>query len=232
LRARVLAVALAVSGSLAAAQAPAQDSAQPFAYRPPTAGDPPARLTSGVRGAAELPVTVNVLAPDHVGYTSAAQPTLYWFLSRPVDARVEVTVSRDDQVEPLVEEVLDPPVAAGVHALRLAAHAASLEPGVQYQWYVAVVRDQAQRSGDLLAGGAVALAPLPAPVAREIAGAGPVAAARAYAAAGFWYDAMDALAEAAAGASAGPTPLRLRAALLEQVGLEEAAAHDRAQAAR
>jgi hypothetical protein len=89
---------------------------------------------------------------------------------------------------------------------------------------VAVVVDPAQRSRDIVAGGDIKR--VDAPVS---AAGGPLDLARTYAEAGLWYDLIDAL-SAGIAASPGDAGLReQRAALLEQVGLTEAAAHERAR---
>jgi hypothetical protein len=92
---------------------------------------------------------------------------------------------------------------------------------------VAVVADPAQRSRDVVAGGAVQRIEPPAALAQRLAGAGDDARAAVLAAEGIWYDALAALSEPLA-ARPGDAALReRRAAVLEQVGLAEVAAFER-----
>ncbi len=67
----------------------------------------------------ELP-RLRTLAPEHVGATSEAQPTLYWDLAAASEVPVEITVVAEDGIEPLVEERLSPPVRAGQQVIPVA----------------------------------------------------------------------------------------------------------------
>jgi hypothetical protein len=88
---------------------------EPPRYRPGTLAGT-GRLIGGVaRGAASTAgeaAAPQVLAPGHVGRTSRASPTLYWFLSAATDRPAELTVMDPDGVEPLLETTLPGPLAA------------------------------------------------------------------------------------------------------------------------
>jgi hypothetical protein len=200
----------------AGAEKAANDSAT-FSYKPPLRGAPATRVGGGTRSVGARPLTVSVLAPNETGFTTSDKPTIYWYVSEPLDTPVELTLTTTeplkDAVPPALEITLQPPIAKGVHALRLGDHGVALKPGVEYQWFVAVVSNPAQRSSDVVAGGAI----------KRVEPA-------AYAQDGLWYDAIDQLSQRI---SANPADQRLRqqrAALLEQVGLREAAAFDRSTA--
>jgi hypothetical protein len=194
-------------------------------YRPPTRGAPAGRVGGGTRG---LPgrVAVAVLAPDHVGLTTREQPTLHWFLTPDATAPVEITVVDPARSQPLLALTLPPPVRAGIHGVRLADHGVRLSPGIQYQWSVAVVLDPDRRSRDVVASGAVERVEPPEPVRARAGQATAAELPFVYADAGLWYDAVTALSERVEAAPGDETPRRQRAALLEQVGLREAAAFD------
>lgn len=168
-----------------------------------------------------------VLAPEHVGRTARESPTLYWFLPGATAHSVEVTVVDPDGVEPLLEMTLPGSVAAGVHAVRLAEHGVRLTPGVDYQWFVTISVDPARRSSDVVSGAMVRYDPLALEAAARLAATEPARLAHAYAGAGLWYDAFDQLSTWLT-AEPGAAILReYRAALLEQVGLDEAARYER-----
>jgi hypothetical protein len=184
-------------------------------YKPPLRGAPATRVGGGTRSIGTQALTVNVLAPNETGFTTRDKPTVYWYVSEPLNTPVELTLTTTeplkDAVPTTLELTLQPPIAQGVHALRLGDHGVTLKPGVEYQWFVAVVSNPAQRSNDVVAGGGI----------KRIAPADAVGD-------GVWYDALDQLSQQI---SANPADARLRqqrAALLEQVGLREAAAFDRA----
>jgi hypothetical protein len=174
--------------------------------------------------------SLGLLAPDHVAHTTLAQPTLYWYLARPSTTRIVVTVRDRTSVQPLLEVEVPLPAQAGIHAVRLADHGVELAPEVDYLWFVSIVRDQGSKN-PTVTGGIRRRAPSPElierlradPEGREVF---------VYAENGIWYDAIAAV---SARISAAPTDARLheqRAALLDQVGLRELAAHDRSQAVR
>ena len=222
--ASVLVVSLA--GSIAY---PLAGSAQGVTYQPPTRGAPTgsARVGGGTRGPDGKLTSLNVLAPDHVGLTATDQPALYWFTSNPLDAPVELTLLGEGGLKPALELALSPPIEAGIHKLELAKHGVRLEPGVPYQWFVAVVVDATQRSGDIVAGGEVQRMAPPPDMVKELERSGAAGAAAVYARAGYWYDALEALSARVDGAPGDPEPRAQRAALLEQAGLVEAASYER-----
>jgi hypothetical protein len=134
-----------------------------------------------------------------------------------------VTVVDPNGVEPLLETTLPGPLAAGIHAVPLAKYGVRLAPGVEYPWFVALVADPARRARDVVSGASIRNAP----AAAEVAAAPTAQLAHAYAEAGLWYDAFDQL---SVWLEAEPDAKVLhahRAALLEQVGLDEAARYER-----
>ena len=183
-------------------------------YKPPLRGAPATRVGGGTRSVGASPLTLSVFAPNETGLTTRDNPTVYWYVSEPLTSPVELTLTSTeplkDAVPPALEITLQPPIAKGVHAVRLGDHGVTLKPGVEYQWFVAVVVNPAQRSNDVVAGGGI----------KRIASAEAVQD-------GVWYDAIDQLAREISANPADARPRQQRAALLEQVGLREAAAFDR-----
>jgi hypothetical protein len=203
--------------------------AEPPVYRPDAAlaGGSLASVRSapmiGAGVASELP-EIRALGPEHVGATTSATPTLYWFLSGASSVPVAITLRSERAAEPLFELRLEPPIGAGLQALRLAPPGASLEPGVVHRWYVALMPEPANREADLVSGAAVLRTQPAGSLAEQLAAAPPAERAYLLAAAGYWYDAFDAITRRI---QAEPGDERLRehrAALLEQVGLAGVAA--------
>ena len=151
------------------------------------------------------------------------QPTLYWFVSKPITAPIIFTLS-DDGEQPLVEQALTPPFERGIHRLALADLGVKLNVGKQYRWFVSLVGDPKRRSRDVLAGATIERTAKP----DGAAGEGPVSAedARLYAASGQWYDAIALLSQLIDGHPAESQYRSQRAALLKQVGLTEIAEFD------
>ncbi len=205
-------------------------SAPPFTFKPPLRGAPTTRVGGGTRSAGAV-LTVNVLAPGETGLTTQERPTVYWYVSERIESPMELTItstaSLQEAATPALEMTLKPPIDKGVHALRLADHGLALKPGVEYQWFVAVVRNPAQRSNDAIAGGTIKRIADSDAVQSRIKQAAPAQWPAIYAEAGIWYDAIDQLSKQIGADRANRSLREQRAALLEQVGLREAAAFDR-----
>jgi uncharacterized protein DUF928 len=208
------------SGAVADGKQPAKPPSKPrVVYAPPTRGAPAARTSAGTRGPEPLP-RIYVLAPDHVGLTTSAQPTLAWFAAGSAEAPVMLTILRDGDIDPLLEVQVAPTAEAGLHEVSLARWNVALEEGVTYQWYLSLTpdREHPDRAGEA-SGGIARVAP-----SRELAAAlaGDAPAYVALAQHGIWYDAV---AELDRRIDSGDESLRSeRAALLQQVGLGDVAA--------
>jgi hypothetical protein len=182
-------------------------------------GGPSVRTGGFVRSIGEVGPSLEVLSPEHVGWTSRAAPTLYWRLSESTNLPLELVISDDVSPEPLFETRLEGIHVAGIRGLSLADRGLALQPGVTYRWSVSVVMDEERRSRDRFAGSALVYRPVSAPAAADLAAAPLAERAHRLAAQGYWYDAFDQL---TLWLEAEPREARLlahRAALLEQVGL-------------
>jgi hypothetical protein len=182
-----------------------------------------ARLHTVLRSRSVQLPSVRALAPPHVGATAFASPTLYWYLSAASPVPIEIAVMDDVGIEPLLEIHIDPPIAAGIHALDLAARGVSLEPAISYRWLVALVPDPMRRENDQVASAGIRLAPPDAATAQKLATGPDSELAHRQAGLGYWYDAFATL---EGWRRAEPQALRLpefEAALLEQVDLLDVA---------
>lgn len=199
--------------------------AQPV-YRPPAIGKPAHTVGGGSRGTPGKIPALYVVAPDHVGQTTSAEPSLFWYIDRAPDpsVRVEFTVLGEEGIEPIVEAVLPTPTEAGIHRIRLADHGAKLEAGTEYEWSVALVIDPDERSKDIVATGFIDRVDGSDSLASRLASADKAGSAAVYADEGIWYDAIAALSDQIERNPGDADLLRQRADLLRQVGLDEAAA--------
>jgi hypothetical protein len=210
-------------------QAPARESttkASPApVYKPPLRGAPGGRVGGGTRGAPGRDIFVlSVLAPDHTGLTTKEQPSLFWFISSDTSLPVELTITDPDAAEPMLETRITPPVARGVHRVRLSEHNVRLAVGVTYQWAVTVIPDDAsRRSRDILASGTIERVEPTGDMAPKLAAAGSTDLASLYAEAGIWYDALEAVSDLVERSPGDPTPRNYRASLLTQAGLPQVA---------
>lgn len=196
-------------------------------YKPPLRGAPASRVGGGSRGVDSGGAPrIAVLAPDHTGLTAQEQPDLYWYLSKPVATKLEITVINDQAIQPLVEAKLDTPTQAGIQRLRLRDLRIHLKPGIEYRWFVGMVADPRQRSSDIIASGTIMHNVPPPDLMQKLAKADKRAMPFIYAEEGYWYDAIATISELIAANPGDAAARRQRAALLEQAGLDEPARFD------
>jgi len=210
----------------------AADAGQPGAagpapavkFRPPATGAPSVRVTGGSRGSGDKAITLDVLAPDDIGVTTLEQPSLFWFQSKPADAKFELTLLQENKVNPLVQVRVDRSTKAGIQRLKLSDHGLKLAPGVEYQWVVALINDPDHRSTDLVASGVIKRIEPSAELKEKTAKAAPASLPSVYAEAGIWYDALAVLSDQIDADPDNKALRETRADLLRQVGLKAAAA--------
>src|SRR6266705_3070587 len=192
-------------------------------FRPPTTGAPSVRVTGGSRGSGDSAITLDVLAPDDIGVTTREQPSLFWFQSKPADAKFELTLLQENKVNPLVQVMVERSTKAGIQRMKLSDHGVKLVPGVEYQWVVALVSDPDNRSSDLVASGVIKRVEPAADLRGKITKATPASLPNVYAEAGIWYDALSVLTDQIEANPENKTLRETRADLLLQVGLKAAA---------
>ena len=188
-------------------------------FVPPNRGTPVARVGGASRSIQRLP-GIEALVPLQSGLTLEAQPVLYWYLSESTELPVNFTLIDLDEEVPLVDLTMQGPFDQGVQRVRLAEHAAQLEEGRLYQWFVALIPDPEDRSSDQLAGGGIERVDSKRWL-RDRLGAAPAEEVPAIlAGAGVWYDALNEISERMDASPDDPAPRAQRAALFEQVGLQ------------
>src|SRR5690349_9875409 len=130
----------AVTGSPAVAPSP-RTSSRKLLYKPPgAAGNLPARVSGGARGAGADTVLV-ALVPNHLALTTQAQPSLFWFQSKPAKAKFELTVVEPKNPAPLLTLTSPDADKSGIHRIKLARYKVELKPDIAYEWSVAIVPD-------------------------------------------------------------------------------------------
>jgi hypothetical protein len=197
-----------------------------LAYQPPLRGAPFIRVDGGSRAEkGEIP-TLCVLAPDHVGLTTQEQPSLFWFLSKPVKTQFELTIVEHKKASPVLVVKLPESTQPGIQRLRLSDHQIKLAVGVEYRCTVALVLDEKSRSRDIVTTGVIRRIEPTAALKTRLAGAHDAQLAFIYAEEGIWYDALESLANLIEAQPDNPSFYHQRAALLSQVGLKDAATYE------
>jgi hypothetical protein len=167
-----------------------------------------------------------VLAPNHIAVTTQAHPSLFWFQSKPAKAKFELTVVEPKNPKPLISLASPDADKAGIHRIKLSRYKVELQPNVAYEWSVAIIPDPDNRSRDVIAKGVIKRTKSPPELGINLEKANDVERAAAYAAAGIWYDALDAISNAIEANPSDASLREARASLLKQVGLSQAAALD------
>jgi hypothetical protein len=133
-------------------------------YVAPKKGGPSIRLDPDARGNCPsvrgLPsdFKIEVVAPEHLGYTIKAQPVLYWRINKKVRGTIALTIEEmvsDFSFKPLLEMSASLSVKPGLHNYSLSGLKVHLEKDVDYLWTVALVCDRENRSLDIGQSGGV-----------------------------------------------------------------------------
>ena len=205
---------------------PAGKTVPSVEFRPPSRGAPATRLTGGSRGSGDTTITLDVLAPNETGLTTQEQPSLFWYQSKPAEAKFELTLLEENKIKPVLQVKFERSGKAGIQRIKLSEHGVKLSPNIEYQWVVALVTDPDNRSSDLVASGAIKRIQPSAELKAKIVGAKAAALPGIYAEVGIWHDALETLSDLI-DAQPGDKALRqTRADLLAQVGLKAAASSE------
>jgi hypothetical protein len=215
------------SGGASASTSASQKSRAVPVYTPPKRGAPLARVGGGSRGVDDGLPYISVITPDHVGYTSMSAPVLYWYISEDMKTRFEFALINDDDIEPMVEVASEQMMTAGLNSMNLADHGVTLQPGVAYQWSVALVSDENKRSSDIVSSGQIELLEMTEQQKALLENTSGEDRVAILAREGYWYDTFDSMSRLIADDPDNTTLRAQRAMLLEQIGLPVVSAASR-----
>ena len=188
-------------------------------YRPPLRGAPKTRVGAGVRGTGNNNAMLHIIAPEHTGLTLQGQPSLYWYSEKVLKSRLEFALIDDDSIEPVLELNIKGKARAGLNRIDLAEHNINLKPGVEYQWSVAAVYDDKNRSSDIVASGTIKRTLLETELAKRLSEQKGIGRISLLLKNGIWYDAFDELNMLLSQQKNNQIYKSARNTLLEQVGL-------------
>lgn len=197
---------------------PSKPASMPM-FKPTNLGAPMTRLGGGTRSATGTVPRTEALVPEVAGQTLQAQPVLYWYLAGKTDERIDFALIGVDPINPMLEVTLKGPFEAGIQRIRLADHDVTLQPGLDYQWFVRIVPNPDQRLYDRVVGGGIQRVTPSAELDAKLAAAKQGDAHYALAEAGIWYDALDSLSVQIDASPENANLRAQRAALFDQVGL-------------
>ena len=179
--------------------------------------DPAAPVVRSTSRSGTPGVAVQVLAPEQAGWTTEAQPTLYWHASEAMQFPGEFTLIREGEDEPLVRGRLSAPDGPGIQRIELSRSDISLDEGASYRWTVSFV-DPAHSETDLAIGGIRRVAPPETLRANTDASSVPERL-DALERAGLWYDALDLVTRSIEDNSGAKNLVARRNAMLARVGI-------------
>ena len=209
------------SADKAAAKSKTEKSAPMPLFKPTNLGAPMTRLGGATRSATGSVPRTEALVPEVAGHTLQAQPVLYWYLAGKTDERIDFALIGVDPINPIREVTLEGPFEPGIQRIRLSDHGVTLQPGLEYQWFVRVIPNAEQRLYDRVVGGGIQRLEPSGELDAKLASAQPGNAHYVLAEAGIWYDALDSLSMQIEAAPENENLRAQRAALLDQVGLED-----------
>jgi len=196
-------------------------------YQPPKKLTPRARVGGGLRGTDGKEPEIVALVPDHVGLTVKQAPSLNWFLSKATSLPIRFTLIDIRSVKPIYEGPIPTPSHVGVQSLNLKELGLTLEPDVQYRWYISAIRNPDSPSQDIVTGGVIERCEFSTClVEMEVDLSCDRQSVLRNALRGFWYDAMACLCELIDSNPSDQGLRRQRAHLLNQIGLSAVAQWD------
>jgi len=225
-------LAAVLSGLLAAAgvpaaggEAPASGRADPpvvVIYKPPLLDEsqaPSPEVTGGGEGQA----AVQLLAPDHAGLTTVAQPTLYWYARTPGAVLFRLAPLDTPGAGPLLQVETGDSGSRGIQHLDLKQHEVSLQPGKAYLWSVAPVGAAGQPAPGPVASAVIERIEPGEGLGNRIKGSRGMDLVKVYASEGLWYDTLDEISTMIEASPEDGTLTAVRARLLDQAGLQDVA---------
>lgn len=200
-------------------------------FIPHDVGAPEVTDAGGVRSISTLPNLV-LLAPTTLSLSLSDAPMLYWYLPKNTDAPVRFTLLHEDPsiTDPILDIDLGLYPSAGIYAVPLENYGIVLEDNQRYAWSVALspadgnVRSTVAQSW---------FEHSPSANIVDFMGTmSPLDQITYLASKGYWYDAIETVSARIQADDRSASWYEIRAHLLDQVGLKQAAAFDRGQRAR
>jgi hypothetical protein len=221
------AMTLAVSDQPSVAQSGPTEDVQIPLYTPPKKLTPRARVGGGLRGTDGNDPVLVALVPDHVGLTVKKTPVLNWYLKEATTYPLVFTLIDNSSITPLYEGPIPTPNRQGIYSINLKDLDLTLEPDVQYRWYISAIRNPDRHGPDIVAGGMIERCEFSTCVVEmEVNLSCDRDSVQRNANRGFWYDAMACLCSLIDSNPSDQTLRRQRAGLLNQIGLAKVAEWD------
>ena len=165
------------------------------------------------------------LVPHHLGRTIQEQPTLYWYLSKPMPHPLHLTlmVQNAEQGEPIVETVLEIVPREGIHSVSLQDLNVRLDLHTEYRWCVKLAVDRHHPARNVMAEGRILRTVPHENLLHKLRNSDPEQVTAIYSEAGFWYDALESISDLSGPSAKDKIAHKKEKLMLEQVDLMEIA---------
>ncbi len=90
-----------------------------------------------------------LLVPRQAALTTQSQPSLFWYLSRPVDHEIKLAINLPSLTEPIFEMSYNGNEIQGIQRIDLATANVTLHPGMAYELVVKMVLDPQAPANDV-----------------------------------------------------------------------------------
>ncbi|QWR78223.1 DUF928 domain-containing protein [Candidatus Magnetomonas plexicatena] len=196
-----------------------------IAYKPPKLGKPTVRVGAGTRSI-DADVLL-ALVPEHAGLTTKAQPAVCWYMSKPGKAKLEIAALASEAAGPLLDKEIAKPDKGGIYCAKLKHYGVSLEKGAQYKWMISAVDEKGQILKSMAGGGNIVVTEPSDEFLKKVSTAKDTQVPSINASEGYWYDALESISDLITKHPKDMNLRGIRASLLHQVGLEQAADFDK-----
>jgi len=173
-----------------------------------------------------FPKRLAPIASEHTGFTSSNQPSLYWYISAAYSGSMEFKLNEPRVSQPVLSVELSGSKTEGIYGINLKDYNVTLKPDIEYEWFITIITDPVERSGDIYASATIKYVKPPDELSVKFNEASLSKRYYVYAKNGYWYDSISSISQLIE-RSATNKKFRLhRAALLKQVNLPKAAKYD------
>ncbi|KPA18411.1 membrane or secreted protein containing DUF928 [Candidatus Magnetomorum sp. HK-1] len=173
-----------------------------------------------------FPTRLAPIASEQTGYTSKKQPNLYWYISAPFHGPMEFKLNEPLISKPILSVKLTGFPSEGIYEIKLSDYNIELKSNVEYEWFITIITDAEERSGDIYASATIKYVEPSSSLNTALSHASKDYYYSVYAKNGYWYDAISSLSKLIKGSETIKKYRLHRAALLKQVNLPKAAKYD------
>ena len=173
-----------------------------------------------------FPKRLAPIASEQTGFTSSRQPNLYWYISAKYKGEMEFKLNEPKVSQPVLAVKLSGSPAEGIYGIKLMNYNVTLKPDIEYEWFITIITDPLERSGDIYASATIRYVE-PSSNLRDIFNLASLEKRYyVYAKNGYWYDSISSLSSLIEQSGTTKKYRLHRAALLKQVNLPKAARYD------